>query len=146
MGFLEHGIILSQLILNFKYGTWRYGAFIMIAYAVWFVHNIVFMVLHYKRVTKKDKLYNNWRNRPTNIWARRLMNWFTPLASWKVYKLTYSHFYGVKLTPARFTKPKSYRDLQRCFLYIEVFLVYALLIVVNCYGLYDLDWGTQLYI
>ena len=31
-------------------------------------------------------------------------------------------------------------------MWINILSVYAVVIVLNCYGLYDLDWGTQLYI
>ena len=140
MGLLEHGVILSQLLLNFKYGTWRYGVLIILAEGCYVLTNIVFAVLHYKRVTKKDRLYNNWRNRPANIWARRLMNVTGIIGSWKTYKLSYSAFWGVKLTPARFTNPAAYRHLQRNFLWTNILTVYVVLIVVSLYGCYDMDF------
>lgn len=111
MGLLEHGCILSQMILNFKYGTWRYGIFIMLAWLVYVASNIAFALVHYHTIGKKDRLYNNWRNRPENIWARRLMNITGIIGSWKVYKLSYSGFWGVKLTPALFTEPDTFRIL-----------------------------------
>ena len=146
MGLLEHGALLSQIILTFRYGTFRYSIFIILAWVFFLAANIVFAVLHHKRIAKKDRLYSNWRNRPANIWARRLMNVTGIIGNWKGYKLSYSGFWGVKLTPARFTTPKVYRDLQRRFMWINILSVYAVVVVLNCYGLYDLDWGTQLYI
>jgi len=103
MGLLEHGCILSQMILNFKYGTWRYGVFLMLAWFCYVAANIAFSFMHYFKIGKKDRLYNNWRTRPDNIWARRFMNIAGVIGSWKVYKLSYSGFWGVKLTPALFT-------------------------------------------
>ena len=147
MGLLEHGAILSQLILNFKYGTWRYGVLLMLAEGFYVLGNLSFAVVHYKKVSKKDRLYNNWRNRPANIWARRLMNVTGILGSWKTYKLSYSAFWGVKLTPARFTHPVVYRHLQRNFLWMNILTVYVVVIAVCCYGVYDMDFmSTQLYI
>ena len=64
MGLLEHGILLSQIILNFRYGTFRYSIFIILAWCFFCAANVTFVVLHYRRVTEKDRLYKNWRNRP----------------------------------------------------------------------------------
>ena len=74
------------------------------------------------------------------------MNTAAILGNWKGYKLSYSAFWGVKLTPARFSNPKVYRQMQKRFLWINILTVYALVILVNLYGLFDLSWGTQLYI
>ena len=104
------------------------------------------MVVHYKKVTMKDRMYNNWRNRPGNIWARRLMNVSAVLGSWKSYKLAYSSFWGVKLTPARFTKPTDFRLLQKRFLIISLCAVNLLMVGICIFGLMDMFWGTQLYI
>ena len=142
MGILEHGILLSQIVLTFQYGTINYAIFIIIAWVCFVATNIVFWVLHYRRITLKDGRYNNWRNRPKHIWARRLMNVTGIIGNWKGYKLSYSSFYGLKLTPATFKYPKVYRDMQKRFLWINILSVYAVVIVLNCYGLYDLDWGT----
>ena len=62
MGLLEHGCLLSQLILNFRFGTWLYGAVLILAYIAFVTANIVFAVLHYRRISTKDRLYAGWRN------------------------------------------------------------------------------------
>lgn len=146
MGFLEHGIILSQIVLTYKYGTINYLIFIVIAYVCFVATNITFIIVHYKQVAMKDRTYMNWRNRRAHIWARRLMNWSAVIGSWKSYKLSYSAFWGFKLSPAKFQKPENYRSLQKKFMWVNIISVYALIIICNCVGLYAMQWGTQLYI
>ena len=146
MGLLEHGVLISEMVLNFRFGTWRYGIFIIGAWLCYVATNIAFVIMHYRKVTKRDKQYRAWRSRANHLWARRLMNAVGLLGSWKGYKLSYSAFWGVKLTPAKFTHPKAYRLLQKRFLWTNILSVYAVIILVNCVGLYDMDWGTQLYI
>ena len=146
MGFLEHGIILSQIILTYKYGTINYLIFIVIAWVCFVATNIAFAIVHYKQVALKDRTYMNWRNRRSHIWARRLMNWSAIIGSWKSYKLSYSAFWGFKLSPAKFQKPGNYRNLQKKFMWVNIISVYALVIICNCVGLYAMQWGTQLYI
>ena len=60
MGFLEHGIILSQIILTYKYGTILYLVFIVIAWVCYLATNIAFVIVHYKQVALKDRTYMNW--------------------------------------------------------------------------------------
>ena len=146
MGILEHGCLLSQIILNLQYGTWLYGAVLIFAWISFVATNITFVCLHYKRITKKDRMYSTWRNRPKHVWGRRLMNVTGLMGNWKSYKLSYSAFWGIRLTPAKFSNAKVYRTMQKRFLYINIFSVYALVILVNLYGLYEMSWGTQLYI
>lgn len=141
MGILEHGCLLSQIILNFRYGTYMYGAVIILAWLAFCVTNIVFVFMHYRKVTLKDRLYKNWRNRASHKWARRMMNIVGLIGNWKAYKLCYSAFWGIKLTPAKFSNPKTYRVLQKRFLYAS-FAIYAVVIILNCIGLYDMSWGT----
>ena len=50
MGFLEHGILLSQIILTAKYGTWHYMIFIMIAYIVFNAINITYYFFFMKKI------------------------------------------------------------------------------------------------
>ena len=84
MGVLEHGILISEMILNFKFGTWRYGIFIILAWLCFVATNITFVVMHHKQVAKKDLQYRRWRNRASNKLARRLMNAVGLIGSWKV--------------------------------------------------------------
>ena len=62
MGLLEHGCLLSQLILNFRFGTWLYGIVLILAYISFVAANIVFAVLHYRRISTQDKQYAYWRD------------------------------------------------------------------------------------
>ena len=64
MGLLEHGCLLSQIILNFQYGKALYAAIFIITWLCFVAANIVFVVFHYKKITLKDRMYANWRNRP----------------------------------------------------------------------------------
>lgn len=73
MGMLVHGCLLSQMILNFKYGSSGIGIFLILVYLGFFATNIIHMVFHEKKVVQNDRLYSNWRNRPANIFSRRLM-------------------------------------------------------------------------
>ena len=68
------------------------------------------------------------------------------VGNWKAYKLSYSAFWGVKLTPARFSNAKAYRQMQKRFLWVSFGTVYAPVILINLIGLIDMSWGTQLYI
>ena len=68
------------------------------------------------------------------------------VGNWKAYKLCYSAFWGVKLTPARFSNAKAYRQMQKRFLWVSFGTVYAPVILINLIGLIDMSWGTQLYI
>ena len=63
MGLLEHGCLLSQIILNFQWGKALYGVIVILAWMCFVATNIVFFILHYRRITLKDRLYSNWRNR-----------------------------------------------------------------------------------
>ena len=146
MGLLIHGCLLSQLILNNKFGTFFYAIFIIAAYACFLITNVVFYFVHYNKIATKDLKYRRWRNKPNNIWARRMMNIVAFIANWHSYKLSYSSFYGIKLTPAEFTNPRNFRKLQKVFLWVNIGTVYVPLILLNLYGLYDMPWGTQLYI
>lgn len=146
MGLLEHGCLLSQIILNFRWGPVIYGVIVVLAWIFFVAANVTFVILHYRRVTLKDRMYSNWRNRPANLWARRLMNVAGLLGNWKGYKLCYSAFWGVKLTPARFSNAKVYRQLQKRFLWVNIMTVYAPVILINVVGLLTESWGTQFYI
>lgn len=50
MGFLEHGILLSQIILTAKYGTWHYMIFIVIAYIIFNAINITYYFFFMKKI------------------------------------------------------------------------------------------------
>ena len=63
MGLLEHGCLLRQIILNFQWGKVLYGVVVILAWMCFVAANIVFFVQHYRRITLKDRLYSNWRNR-----------------------------------------------------------------------------------
>ena len=90
-------------------------------------------------------MYAMWRERPENIWSRKLMNALGWVFSWKEYKLTYSGFWGYRIRPARFSSPGIYRHLQYQAYKCNIFLTYIGVIILCCVGLYDLDWTTQLY-
>lgn len=63
MGYLEQGILLSQIILTGKYGTSGFMAFIMIAWLIYNGTNVAFIFLFIKRIVRKDKKFRNWRNK-----------------------------------------------------------------------------------
>lgn len=146
MGLLVHGCLLSQMILNFKFGTFFYSIFIVASYLCFVISNIAFYCIHYKKIATKDRLYSSWRNRPHNLWARRLMNVFAFIGNWHSYKLSYAAFYGIKLTPAKFSVPANFRQLQKTFLWVNIGTVYFPITAICLIGLYDMPWGTQLYI
>lgn len=75
-----------------------------------------------------------------------MMNILGIVASWYSYKLSYSGFYGFKLTPATFQNPGNFRNLQKLFLWVNIGTIYVPLILVNLLGIMDMPWGTQLYI
>ena len=87
-----------------------------------------------------------WRNNEKHIWARRLMNVLAALFSWKAYKLSYCGFFGFRLRPATFSNPKVFRDLMRKAVYFNIVFTYMGVIILNVYGMIDLNWGRQMYI
>ena len=146
MGFLEHGILLSQIILTAKYGTWHYMIFIVAAWLVFCGTNIAFFILFLKNVVKRDRVFRNWRNRGSHNWAKWLITIGGFIGSWKTYKMTYSAFWGFRLTPAKFAEPANFRAIQKKFLQINIIGCYSIVLLINFIGLIDLPWGTQLYI
>ena len=144
MGFLEHGILLSQIILTGKYGTAAYMVFIIIAWLIYVATNVVFFFMFMKQIVKEDQSFRSWRNRNSHKWAKWLITIGGFLGSWKTYKLTYSAFWGFKLTPATFSRVENFRDIQKKFLYINIIGCYALVILICFIGMIDLNWGTQL--
>ena len=40
-----------------------YGIIVILAWLCFVAANIVFIILHYRRITLKDRMYSNWRNR-----------------------------------------------------------------------------------
>ena len=111
MGIVEHVALVTQIILTFKFGTWRYAIFIILFWALYVIVNIAFVIKFRNEVVKKDKMYAMWRERPENIWSRKLMNYLGAIFSWKEYKLTYSGFWGYRIRPARFSSPGNYRNI-----------------------------------
>lgn len=134
------------MFLNFQFGTFFYAIFIIAVYLCFVITNIAYFFVHRKKISDQDRRYSRWRNAAKNIWARRTMNVLGLVANWHSYKLSYSAFYGFKLSPATFNNPGNFRDLQKTFLYINIGTVYAPIIAINLYGVYDMPWGTQLYI
>ena len=64
MGLLEQGCLLSQIILNFKFGSILYSIVLIFAWISFNATNIVFVILHLKRIGKVDRMYATWRNKP----------------------------------------------------------------------------------
>jgi len=146
MTFLEHGILLSQIILTAKYGTYMFMIFIVPAYLCFLAANIAWVFVFRKEIIQKDIFYKNWRNRKAHIWARRMMNAAGVIGNWRAYKLSYSSFWGFRLTPAKFSYVGNFRNLQKKFLWINIISCYALVIIGNLVSLFTMNWGTQLYI
>ena len=111
MGIVEHVAYVTQIILTFKWGTWFFNVFIIILWLFYVAVNIFFQIRFRQEVINKDKFYSMWRERPENLWSRKLMNALGWVFSWKEYKLTYSGFWGYRIRPARFSSPGVYRDL-----------------------------------
>ena len=91
-------------------------------------------------------MFRNWRNRPSHKWAKWLITIGGFIGSWKTYKMSYSAFWGFRLTPAKFSEPARYRAIQKKFLQINMIGTYSIVLLINLVGLFDLRWGTQLYI
>lgn len=57
MGILEHAGIITQIILTYFYGTWRYMACVGAFWLFYVIGNIIFQIQFTKHVIGKDKLY-----------------------------------------------------------------------------------------
>lgn len=142
MGLIEHVGLITQLILTFDYGTWRYASTVGVFWFFYVAGNIGFYIYHLKVIAQEDRLYGKWRNHPDHIWARRIMNILGLLISWTSYKMAYSSCFAIKLTPAKFSDAETYKKTMRRMMYYNIVTTYAGMIVVCFVGLIDLDWGT----
>jgi len=120
---------------------------IIIAWLVFVATNIAWVFLFLKRIVKRDRQFRNWRSRPAHNWAKWVISIGGIIGSWKTHKLSYSAFWGFfRLTPAPFSDPGAFRALQKKFLQINMIGCYAIVLLINLVGLFDMNWGTQLYI
>ena len=94
MGVVEHIALITQIVLTFAFGTWKWAVPIILFWVAYVLCNILFQIRWYQEVVGKDKYYKMWRDRPENRGSRRLMNALGWILSWKEYKLTYSGFWG----------------------------------------------------
>lgn len=146
MGLLLQIALITQIILTFKFGTWRYNTVIIIAWLLYVAGQPLFQYFFTKRIIKEDKLYQQWRAKPSNLFAKQFMNISGAVISWKFYKLLYSHFWGYTFKYSEFSQPHVFEDLQKYAHLYNVTLTYLPVIILNIVGCADLSWGTQLYI
>ena len=146
MGILEHIAIITYAVLTVKWGNVFYLLFVLLIEALFIAINVWFQLAFRKEVVNRDKFYQMWRERPENIWSRKLMNALGWLFSWKEHKLTYSGFWGYRIRPARFSAPEVYRALQKRAYFMNVGASYALLILISLIIMILEPWGTQLFI
>lgn len=146
MGVLEHLAIITFMVLTLKWGKPAYFVCTLLIWAAFIAINVWFQITFRKEVIDNDKFYQMWRERPENLWSRRLMNALGWVFSWKEYKLTYSGFWGYRIRPARFSAPEVYRALQKKAYFMNTGATYAPLFLVSVVGLIAEPWGTQLYI
>lgn len=60
MGLVEFGSLLTQIIMTFKFGTWKFGVAIILAWVFYLVANPVFAYFFKKRIANVDKQYMRW--------------------------------------------------------------------------------------
>jgi len=145
MGIIENLSMFTQIVMTFKFGTWRYTIPIVAAYAIYVIANIVFAVLFHLKVAMADPAYARWQSQPENRFTKRVVYFCGFVLSWKSFKLLYSHFWGYNIKSV-FKNPTGFRQLQRQFLIVNCCSTYLIVLLLNLYGLYDMDKGNQLYI
>jgi hypothetical protein len=146
MGVVENLSLLTQIVMTFKFGTWRFLGPILVAWLAYLAGNPVFAVYFKKKIGDVDAVYAKWQTRPENTVTKRVLLICGSTVSWKFYKLLYSHFWGYNIKQAAFKEPTVLRTAQKWFLIYNCIGTYLIVLCVNLFGLFDMDWGTQLYI
>lgn len=146
MGFVENLSLLTQIIMTFRFGTWRYGIPIILAWLFYIIANPVFSFFFKKKIAEVDIYYSKWAKNPENAVTKNVLWWVGSGISWKFYKLMYSHFWGYNIKTVTMQDCSAIRNLQKWFLLFNCCTTYLLVVIMNFVGLIDMDWGTQLYI
>jgi hypothetical protein len=97
MGFVENLSLLTQITMTFRFGTWRYGIPIILAWALYVIANPVFSYFFKKKIAEVDVYYSKWAKNPENAVTKKMLFWVGSGISWKFYKLMYSHFWGYNI-------------------------------------------------
>ena len=146
MSFVENLSLLTQIVMTFRFGTWRYGIPIILAWALYVLANPVFSFFFKKKIAEVDIYYSKWAKNPDNTATKNMLFWLGSGISWKFYKLLYSHFWGYNIKSVTIKDCAAIRSIQKWFLLFNSCTTYPLVLIMNFAGLIDMDWGTQLYI
>lgn len=146
MGAIENLSFLTQIVMTFRFGTWRFIIPIILAYALYIAGNPTFAYLFQKRIGDQDVLFKGWNSSKEGKANERRLQVTGSVLSWKFYKLLYSHFWGYNIKDAKWKEPEKFQDLQKWFLVYNCASTYFIVLALNIYGLFDFDWNTQLYI
>jgi len=146
MGVVENLSLLTQIIMTYKFGTWRFLGPVLIAWIFYLIGNPVFAFVFNWKIGDVDPVYIKWQNLPENSVTKKVLLICGSTLSWKFHKLLYSHFWGFNIKQAAFNEPTVFRTTQKWFLIYNCIATYSIVIFLNLFGLYDMDWGTQLYI
>jgi hypothetical protein len=104
MGIIENLSMATQIVMTFKFGTWRYIFPLIAAYGLYMLANPVFSVVFRFKIAMKDPAFVRWQSQPENRTTKAVLYFGGTIISWKFYKLLYSHFWGYNIKSA-FKKP-----------------------------------------
>jgi hypothetical protein len=102
LGIVEHLAIATQIVLTFIFGTSSLAIAVIIIYIAQVLVSIAFNIKW--RQVKQDPKYAQYLQHSDNRTSSKL-TFIASFITWRVYKLLYSHCFGVKVNPHTFTKP-----------------------------------------
>lgn len=93
---------------------------------------------------KKDVDFEYWRQNHKK--SSRAISALALIFSFRIFKLFYSHFYGLDSFKAPFANPGSFQKAMILFSVANIVFCYAPIVLIDIVGLLYLYWKTQLYI
>jgi hypothetical protein len=142
MGFIENFSLLTQIVMTFKFGTFKYAISIIIAYILYLLGNSSFSIIYRLKIAKVDSAFQRWLVRPENNFTSKVLLVGGSVFSWKFYKLLYSHNFGYNIKNAVFKSPAAFRTVQKWFLIYNCATTYWIVVLTNIIGLITTHWGT----
>lgn len=121
-------------------GDPKYAVFSTIAFVLYILQNIGFFIFYHLKL-KKDPDFEYWRKtqRKTSV----VISVLGLIFSFNIYKLFYSHFFGLDCFKAPFAKPATFQKAMILFSIANLVLCCALILSIDIVGLRALDhWRT----
>lgn len=144
MGLIEHIAIIVQFALTFVFSTYIMAILIGVIWALYSITLLVFNVLWYILIVRKDARFRLYMKHSSNVWSSRVRTVLGLFLNWRFHKLLYSHFFGIHVNTFLFTDGEAVGKLMFRINLSNILLTYLPLLIVNCVGLATTNWGTQL--